>query len=156
MQQIGRAGRDGEEALCISFFNEADNLQVRRLIEGSVIPMDTAWDIINRVVESSSPGGRTSFLRRAELSEFDIHPRQTDVVLALLCLVGVALAGKPAPDRFCVSLGTTSGDAGVVQLVFVLARTSWQRHQCPLFQVPRMPRRKISVMSASHAGQLPP
>jgi len=105
VQQIGRSGRDGEEAICISFFNEADNFQVRQLIEDSVIPSDAAWNIISRVVDSTSPGGHTSFLGRAELSDFDLHPLQTDVLLALLCHVGVALAGKPASGRFGVYIG---------------------------------------------------
>jgi len=125
VQQIGRACRDGEEAICISSFNEADNFQVRQLIEAYVIPSDAAWDIISRAVESTSPGGRTSFLGRAELSELDLHPRQTDVLLALLCCVGVVLAGKPAPGRFVASLGEF-GDAGVVQGLSVLARALWQ------------------------------
>jgi len=142
VQQIGRAGRDGKEAICISFFTEADKFQVRQLIEDSVIPSGAAWDIISRVVESTSPGGCTSFLGRAELSAFDLHPRQTDVLLALLCRVGVALAGEPAPGRFGVSLGEF-GDAGVVQGLSVLARALWQQHLCPLFEEPRTPRRKV-------------
>jgi len=105
--------------------------------------MDAAWDIINRVAEELSPGGRISVLRRAELSEFDMHPRKTDVVLALLCLVEVFLAGKPATDRFCVSLGTTSGDSGVVEGLSVPAHALWLQHLCPLFEEPRTPRRKV-------------
>ena len=141
MQQIGRAGRDGDEALCTSFFNEEDNFEVRSLIERSVTPMDAAWDIINRVVESSSPGGRPSLLCRAEWSMFDIHPRQSDTLLTLLYRVVVALAEKPAPDRFRVSPGTTSGDAGDVQCLSVPARALWQQHLCLLFEEPRSSRR---------------
>jgi len=63
--QIGRSVQDREEGLRIHFVNETENFQVIHIIEDFVIPSGAATDILIRVVESTAPGGRSSFSRRA-------------------------------------------------------------------------------------------
>jgi len=62
---IGRSVQDREEGLRIHFVNETENFQVIRIIENFAIPSGAETDILIRVVESTAPGGRSSFPRRA-------------------------------------------------------------------------------------------
>ena len=92
LQEIGRAGRDGEHAYCHLFLSDADLFEIRKLIFLDHVDMEQLSKIMNRVMSSayskwqeSSSNKEKRFAprkrKRDELEEDNLNTIQEDITL---------------------------------------------------------------------------
>ena len=113
-QQVGRGGRDGEDAYCLCFYNPSDSQGIRRSIESAVLTTSTTTALMRKVAERTTERGPTSFLHWADFHRAGIDDDNTDAVLAALCRTGLALVGKRQLAR-----------------IFTMKRTRWSIQPLP-------------------------
>jgi len=128
-QQIGRAGRDGLQAVSVCFFNPRDSGGVRQVINENNLTESESSTLFNKIIEHTTATGKTSFMHVADFCAAGVGPKQVSRVLACLQRLGATRAAPTVPCRIAVRT-----DKNVMAAFADLsndAQALWTKHVMP-------------------------
>ena len=153
-QQIGRAGRDGGQAVCVCFFNPRDSCGVRHRINEKRMTESESSTLFAEIVDHTTVTCRTSFMHVADFRAACVGPKQVSHVLAALQRLGASRAGRAVPCRVAVRpcKSTLDGSEDLSDDALPL----WRGHISPQFRrrsAHRVPMARFDVRSV--CGSVP-
>jgi len=147
-QQIGRAGHDGGQAVCICFFNPRDSWGVRHRINEKRMTESESSTLSAKIVDHTTVSGRTSFVHVTDFRAACVGPKQVNHVLAALQRLGASRAERAVPCSVAVRPGKSTLDGS--EDLPDDALSLWRGHISPQFRwrsAHRVPMERFDVRS---------